>query len=697
MASSFGSIIIFIFNLLKAIIGIVVIVIVLYLLYILIFKGYPKFLMDLGTLSFFKKSNLYGMFNTFLVNHYLYLLNNTDYELLRKFLNIISPNYDFKFTSNFQNNRNAVVSLLEDYYSQYKGNNKYYTAIREYFLLGNKTSVSSDTLKINKYEYDIISYAPDIPVTNSKVQSMFYDKKTDQERNCRSVIVKNDKNFKCPAPPLVIYYYNFYEVLTQYLSREGVLKMNPNPNNPKIPDIDKTTYLYLRDKYYRSFGVKSFRLKISNLKITLDTYFDSVKTCVELLNTQPILLYLLYPPNDNSLVSDSASLPRNNNNDTIYMKLQELYNNIINYDTITYYNKSKKANLYNFITTKGDYTKYMWELIYCINMPIAEIEKYYNMCVVSLETYLDPSKCLRYATGTCRKSIPSNIYVTSLLKSISRAYLNLDLDKRKELLSKIIHDFPDIKKYARSTGYLSYDIIMNSLILFVDAHPIFCSVFLSDHANKVTLFKNIVNVYKMIIQPTNYMNPSEMLKDLSVIQRFKSFTNSLYIVDLYFNVYRNDLSAQYEEQYYSNKRFFNSIWKPYYHEIWDMRIMEYFRRFFDNGSMNKAYKRSFKPLWKGVGVALNQTKNAIKSAFKGSGPKEIEEPKQDSSSMNEAQAPPDEELNQPTPPPAPVKEEGDLSKNTDTKLDTEKEMLTAQDNDHELKDYKPADDSLDLS
>lgn len=692
MASSFGSVIIFIFNLLKAIIGIAVIIIVMYLLYILIFKGYPKFLMDLGTLSFFKKSNLDGMFNTFLINHFLYLLNNADYELLRQVLNTINSNNDNDFTLTFQSNRNKVVNLLNDYYGQYKGNNKYYTAIKEYFLLGNKTSVLDDKFKINKYEYDIITYAPDIPITNPKVQSMFNDK--NNNKDCTSDIVKylksdpndtndkNDQNFKCPAPDLIIYYYNFYEVLAQYLSREGVLKMNPNPNNPKIPDIDKTTYLYLRDKYYDSFGVKSFRLKISNLKINFDNYFDSVKTCVKVLNSQPILLYLLYPPSNNTIISDTASLPKNNDNDTIYIKLQQLYNNITSYDTISYYNKSKKTNLYNFFTTKGDYTKYMWELIYFINIPIADLEKYYNICAFSLETYLDPSKCFKTSTGTCKTSIPSNTYVTLLLKSLSRAYLNLDMDKRKELISKIVHDFPEIKKYAPSTDkYLSYDIIINSLILFVDAHPIFCSIFLSDYENKVTLFKNIVNVYKIIIQPNNYMNPSEILKDLSKIQRFKSFTNSLYIVDLYFNVYRNDLSAQYEEQYYSNKRFFNSIWKPYYHEIWDMRIMEYYRRFFYKANMSRAYKTSFKPLWKGVGVALNETKNAIKSAFKGTGPNEIEAPDPPNSNINEAQAPPDEELNQPSttpPPPAPVEKEKDLSTNTDKKLDEQTKLLTPQ-------------------
>jgi hypothetical protein len=120
-------------NFLQSIIYLIVFVFIIYLIYIILFKGYPKIIMDLLTFGIFKKANLNVLFSEhkFLESHFKFLLKKpSEFDGLdphTSFNKLIKPN-------NIKDVIQDTETRMSDHYKNFKYTRRYVEAFREYFL-----------------------------------------------------------------------------------------------------------------------------------------------------------------------------------------------------------------------------------------------------------------------------------------------------------------------------------------------------------------------------------------------------------------------------------------------------------------------------------------------------------------------------------------------------------------------------------
>lgn len=95
---------------------------------------------------------------------------------------------------------------------------------------------------------------------------------------------------------------------------------------------------------------------------------------------------------------------------------------------------------------------------------------------------------------------------------------------------------------------------------------------------------------------------------------FKELISSIGVMHLFFVEYRELMTKLYEEQNVSTYNFFDKLWRPYKDEIWDRKIMEYYRRIFEKSRVKRTYGRFLKP-WRLLGDFIADAKSKVWNGF----------------------------------------------------------------------------------
>jgi hypothetical protein len=567
---------------LKSIIYLIVFLFIIYLVYIILFKGYPKILMDLLSLGFYKKSNLDGLFSEhkFFENHYKFLLklpsefNGLDPHTT--FGKLVKPN-------NIKNLMQSTETSISAYYKNFKYTRRYVEAFREYFLyfykLDKEYKNTNNKDTCSKYKCIRIwkesLYNPNFKPPQCKASTI----ETDFVVGVNQTTSANKVD--CPADQFVIEYPEFYDTLLEYQIKNGSYKGGTKTKG-KYRD-QRLAELY----YFDSVNKTNYFKRVKELNLKISALAKEVASTVKSLNESQLSLFIIIPTiaDQNTKSKFSEDYQKN------FSKLSKSAKVTIHDPTVRYLDFN-------------EYTWYVFEVLYTMNNGLS----------------YDALK------GELTQLLSGTPYEMSLLLT---SYINLPQQSKQKAESTLVLNYQNIdvnKKFFQTLEW-------------INKHPIFSHIYFNTKltdSNKSGLYKKVIDAYDYFIfnkkvgsasvsnlfatastYPKNNPNIGMLLIEnlTNNARHFKEYINAVNILDLYLNTYHEDFCKLYAEQYRSNVKFFQEMWDPYFNEIFNMKIMQYYRRMTEGRNTSKSFSRFLK-LWRVVGRMVRQLKTEIGKAFK---------------------------------------------------------------------------------
>lgn len=505
----------------------------LYLVYYILFKGYPKWIINLFTGSMSKKADMDKLIkeNNVLLGNFNYLLDkDTSFRSIWSVFNAI-----YGGDKNLHSNLVKLDQFINDNYD-YPYDEKYMMAFREYFL----------------FFFKIINDRIDNKCANNEVQlraviaSTRDDKSRKKKKNdsnsdlinstngnfdlYKVVDVRNDKEQNVK---MCIHHYQFYEALVPYLVSIGKLNTKHKTRNGDKNDTELIYQVFMEDiqksthqgdqlakasngMYYRIIaGLKERTIAVSQSANDLNTH-------VNIVNNN-ILPYLVIP----------------SSNDDVKMV------------AIDYRNYSAKMDqLYSPNIKFSEMNELSWYIFEAL---------YYKQNNSSYGTFSS------YVAGVA--STPE-----------LRAYLNLSSDKRE---------------FANQKLKMQVD---NRLAEIFKKCPVFCHIYFSEipGMDKAALYGRVMSAYNKLMEMDSGFDPNNAqgggggtfgvqvggasgktdvafeakMNNLTVNgTNLKRTVNGINILHLYLNQYRLEINKNYEKQYLSDTQFFKELVTPVFHEF----------------------------------------------------------------------------------------------------------------------------------
>jgi hypothetical protein len=554
-------------------------------------KGYPRFVMDIFTLSFFKKQNLDVLLteHEFLLKHYKFLIREQSKA------RGADPYY---FAGQLLQSTDLKKHILDldtyiySEYKQYKTNDKYLKAFKDFYINFYKLKANIPPVwkKLYIYEAQILQDDPILPKCPAPA--------------IESQLLRPGATTTCQAPEFWVENWNYYEAKAEQLTKEGVLKQQvQNKNQNQSNDLKVARLFYFDNNYYYTNGNKKIyhnnkktnyfeNSKALNKAIT-DVASDVSKLAF-LIKQMPFIWFVLTP-------EDDATMGR------FVLDYSSKFNQVESGTNVEY-------------DTVNEFSWYIFEAL----------------------------RKRTYTNLTCKfmSLIASKpLVIQQRIKIFLTAYMGLPYSKKGRFLSKMAKNFPELtgtwpsmqvdEKNGSCTLNTSPSsnsdvkmVSMTTLTNFLNKNPIFAHVYLNDRIRpntievKQQLYDKIMKAYDLLMFTNangtrlEERNPQVIIKNLKNNSTdFKEFVNSITIMDLFLTEYQPQMTKLYEQQNVSNQLFFKALWGPYYEEIWDRRIMQYYKRVFDKKNMNKTYVRFLTP-WRSLGRLIKEGKRSIETAFK---------------------------------------------------------------------------------
>lgn len=576
----FGESVIFLVSFIVAILKLLVVVFVCYILYQILRKGYPRMLLDLITVSFFRQEKLDKLLKEygFLLKHYKFLVKDDSswkganpYYVLKDLIGS---------EPGLQNKMYEFDYIIQSGYANFKNDDKYYEAFKNMFKYYNIISVNN-TVTLYIWPQSLVDE--------------FFVPPTCDAPPIQSKVLQPGQQAPCIAPEMKIHHFSFYEALTNTLLREGKAKLQrPSKGvNMSYDELVAKTF-YFDNTSYRTNNNAVVQIQVDQ-KLKTNYLGDLEKTVSE---------FKIIAQSINAVVADLSVIPF-----SIYIRIPE--------DDIM---------VAKFVNDYSKYSGYIYNnAIYTSTINYRDIEEYswYVFEALAGQKY-----------KVLEKQIEPLINVTTQrARTFITTYLTLPYTNKLKFFQKVIFSFPDL--VPDNAGLESWEAKRNwfklnytPIITFVDKHPIFSHIYfntlISDSAKKGDIYRKTLVAYERLMctnSDLTYFSKYEgdaavMIKNLKVNGgEFKELIGSLFIVHLFFVEYRETITKLYEEQNISSRNFFSRLWKPYKEEIWDRRIMEYYRRVNTSINISKSYGKFLKP-WRLLGNFIGSGKSAVSSAFK---------------------------------------------------------------------------------
>lgn len=545
----------------SAIIKIILLGTFLYFMYIIIFKTYPRFVLDLFSFSFSKKQNHEKMFTEyeFFFNHYRCLLkksmefNGKDPSTMFK---LIYPQH--APTKSVEQNLKIVDDFIAEKYKSFKFTRRYFEAFREYYLFYDIINSPPDSRTdiheachrkgnhcIDMHENQVADPSAKVPLCKAnEIEKQFYG--NDQRPITNNMVpCTNEKMY-------LITNVNFYKKMLELQHYNG---LNPTKHTEYLPSVAE---LHYKD-------VNNGNLLLNRVKV-LTSYIDTLaKECanmIKLIDTMPVTWFISIPESI----------------DVIPKLSLEIMNN---------YESAMDGTLYKQVDPNiSDYTWFVFEA-------------HKKFSYAALESQIN-------------RMLAGQPYETSLLLG---AYINLPIEKRKTVRTTLLASYSHIKIRGEIVNFINKHPIFSH---------IFFNTRTSILGIKPQLYSNVIQAYNILmsqnkngtIDITTKTNAKSYLSNLIYNTRhLKQYIISVYILDMFFRDYRPTLTAEFNEQILSNVDFFNAMFDPFKTELIDRRVMPYCRRTL-SGKNWKATFRRFKTIWKTIGVYVKALKHMTGQAFK---------------------------------------------------------------------------------
>lgn len=589
---------------------ILIFAVILYVIYILVFQGYWRILYDLVTFSLYKKQNIDKLFteNRFFFSHYKFMLKNdtsfggvSPFVAYRKIFKI-----NIRLNEIFQNYDANIATL----YPGYKYSARYVKAFKDYYLLNNEILAENTGKKIYMYEQLLINPKFKPPQCKNPIVAT-------------SVAGSNQKSMpdkgNCPAPEYWVEKYPFYAKIYQDMKQIGAYK--PKPEEANQPDEFHIAKLYYLDK----IGETKYFSSMTKLNTFTKIIEERIGEAMKRLSINPFMLYLMIPENDDFKMRFGG-------------EYKKFYNRLYKGADSLFEQESILANV-----VQDELTWYYFEMIYCIlnNITYDDIAVMFDKKVASL-------------------SYETRLFLTS--------YMSLPKNSKKKVNRTLLLNYPDTVDFDENIINMITKFPIFSNIYFNDNPKCYYNkkdndgrvIIIPESINKATLYNTVIKVYDYFLYtkgrpPKKQQKPKSdnvdylaklfgeekaeepappeenveytvlSKKDKSIgtevmsnfimnAKNFKDFSNCVFVLDLYYNQYKQDIIDRYNEQDLRTNEFFIKLWLPYFKEIFVNRIGQYAKRLFASDSTQKSRGR-FRKIWKLVGKAVMMIKKEIKKSF----------------------------------------------------------------------------------
>lgn len=572
----------------KTLIVFVALFVVFVIIWRFLFRGYPKLLFDIATLSFYRREDVDKFLDSkgFMFNHYKQLLR-TQWGTYDPFASI-SRIYQYQ-NSSLQMAALRVESLLATHYPKLTYDDRLREMFREFYLYDKRINTNRKKTVYSWIEYTLRNPGKPIPMVNSPEAA---------------AAGKYRETPQLVQTPTIIEYTDFYETLLEYKKKRGLLTEKdyqlPYENRRKKNDEELVIEMYVKDKMAAEKGSATYDIKrVREMNEAVNALALECKIIVDRVRALPVAMYLTLPDKIETVAAFKLDFDS---------RKDMVYNAAIYNDTFKY-------------TSINEFSWYMFEVLPYVRDRTNNFTEFDLQFENRVQKISDKDRAILYA-------------------AIVR-YMNLPYKTRLLAQSKIALSYPTLRS-----------VLTPSMFTFINKHPLYMRVKLNpvqlpppsnppltDDEQKMymdskrrQLYEDILNTYDVLMK-YKYDQPSavsvyegEMVHNLMKNgESFQMLLNAVNIMDLYLNDYRTDLTKLYEEHYISNKQFFDALWRPYFHEIWTERIMEKYKRTFDwNTNIMGTWNRFRTKVWgygffgnprSGLGLLLYSLSDKIWAMF----------------------------------------------------------------------------------
>lgn len=588
----------------KTLIVFVALVVVFIIIWRFLFRGYPKLLFDIATLSFYRREDVDKFLDSkgFMFNHYKQLLR-TQWGTYDPFQSL-SQIFQYQ-NSSLQMAALRVQSLLGTHYAKLNYDDRLREMFREFYLYDKRINTNRKKVVYSWIEYSLRNPGKPIPMVNSPEAA---------------AAGKYRETPQLVQTPTIIEYTDFYETLLEYKKKRGLLTEKdyqlPYENRRKKNDEELVIEMYVKDKMAAERGAATYDIKrVREMNEAIHALALECKLIVDRIREMPIAMYITLPDKVETVAAFKLDFDS---------RKDMIYNGSIYNDNIKY-------------TSMNEFSWYMFEVLPFVRDGSNSFNAFDQQFENRLQGISDQNRSILYA-------------------AIVR-YMNLPYKTRVLAQSKIALSYPSLRS-----------ILTPSMFTFINKHPLYVRVKLNPvqlppasqpmnqeqqktymHNQRRQLYENILRAYDVLMknkydQP-NAISSYEGDKVHNLMKNGESFQmllNAVNIMDLYLNDYRTDLTKLYEEHFISNKQFFEALWRPYFHEIWTERIMEKYKRTFDwNTNIMGSWNRFRTKVWgygffgnpkSGLGLMLYSLSDKIWKMFTSKpGDKPVEQAQPDTS------------------------------------------------------------------
>jgi len=572
-----------------------IIMVILYLIYLAVFRGYPRIVVNLPTLSFYHKTDLDGLIRDgdLMIKHIQFLATG-------KWLPLYSVIYPDNTTA-FQAATN-VEKLKEQYYGDLKLNEKYYKLFKDFYLYFNRV---------------------DEP----------YYKPLGKEREKSGHLIKYfcPTGMQCPGRHLKdnyyeskVLYFRFYRLLMMHKVRSGELSAVNISNGWKKGDEELIAEVYEKDINNKSFE----RNKMSKVKEAFINLGNAVCNLNNEFLQYPVIPYIVLPENDkvvNEFILNYAkhsgqvrdgsiySLPYKTFSDfTWYMfeylsgnsydafagQLQNIPNSLDRGSVVSYLNmpRQKKIDLQKKIQNFSDST----DFLEFINKRPLFSQLYFAQQI----SYPPASKC--------RKLVHVSIPEVPAGPTVQDYWNQLYDDKNPSMTRPDSDKNTNKKQFGES--FVNYEDFSqpNEIQVAYESSP-------QHGVSKQDLYQRIIVAYKALSTLTiDIQDQGTTKRCMDLLKERGNTLKQLVLCSAYLhmfiNIFQQEITDGYEKQYITLDEFFLAMWNPFYTDMFVNRIQFQFLTVFSTSNTGRAYKE-FRKIYERFGPYLKQMMKSTYKAF----------------------------------------------------------------------------------
>lgn len=504
----------------------------LYLVYYILFKGYPKWIVNLFTGSMSKKADMDKLLkeNNVLLGNFNYLLDkDTSYRSLWSVFNAVYGD------NNGLSDKLVQLDqfIIENY--DYPYDEKYMMAFREYFLFFFKIITDRVDNKCSNEEVKLkatIASTRDDKSRKKKKNDSNSDLVNTTNANFDLYKVVDVRDDKEQNVKMCIHHYQFYEALVPYLMSIGKLTAKHKTRNGDKNDTELIYQVFMEDLQNSTHQGDSLA-KASNGK-----YYNIVASMKE----------------KTIAVSKSAM--------DLNKRVNDVNNNILPFLVIPSSNDDVKM----IAIDVRNYSSKI-DQIYTPNVKFSEMNE--------LSWYVFEALYHKQNNGSYGTFAS---YIAGVVSTPEiRAYLNLSSDKRE---------------FANQKLKMKID---NRLAEVFKKCPVFCHIYFNETPgmNKQALYGKVMSAYSQLMDMDSGFDPNDVkgsggafgvstssvagktdmafeakLNNLVINgTNLKKTVNGVNIMHLYLNQYALAINKNYEKQYLSDTQFFKELVTPVFHEF----------------------------------------------------------------------------------------------------------------------------------